>query len=49
MTNLIDKVLAQIKKDVVKGDLTAIEELLKSVPIENLKGFLPEIERWIEE
>lgn len=42
MTNLIDKVLEQVKKDVVIGDLTAIEKLLESVPIENLKEFLPE-------
>ena len=42
MTNFIDKVLEQVKKDVVIGDLTAIEKLLESVPIENLKEFLPE-------
>jgi hypothetical protein len=39
---LIDAVLAQIVDDVVIGDLTAIEELLKSVPEANLEAYLPE-------
>jgi hypothetical protein len=39
---LIDKVLEQIKADVINGDVTAIEELLKQVPIEILKSYLPE-------
>lgn len=39
---LIDKVLEQIKEDVINGDVTAIEELLKQVPIEILKSYLPE-------
>ena len=39
---LIDKVLEQIKEDVIYGDVTAIEELLKQVPIEILKSYLPE-------
>lgn len=39
---LIDKVLEQIKEDVINGDVTAIEELLKNVPIEILKSYLPE-------
>ena len=39
---LIDKVLEQIKEDVINGDVTAIEELLKNVPIESLKSYLPE-------
>ena len=39
---LIDKVLEQIKADVINGDVTAIEELLKNVPIEILKSYLPE-------
>ena len=39
---LIDKVLEQIKEDVVNGNVTAIEELLKNVPIEILKSYLPE-------
>ena len=38
----IDKVLEQIKADVINGDVTAIEELLKQVPIEILKSYLPE-------
>lgn len=39
---LIDKVLAQIVLDVNIGDLTAVEELLKSVPESKLVGFLIE-------
>ena len=39
--SLIDEVLEEIKKDVASGDLTAIEELLNFVPIENLKAYLP--------
>ena len=39
---LIDKVLEQIKADVINGDVTAIEELLKQVPNEILKSYLPE-------
>jgi len=39
---LIDKVLETIKADVINGDVTAIEELLKQVPIESLKSYLPE-------
>ena len=39
---LIDKVLEQIKEDVINGDVTAIEELLKNVPIEIIKSYLPE-------
>ena len=42
VTALIDKVLEQIKADVINGDVTAIEELLKQVPIESLKSYLPE-------
>jgi len=41
---LIDKVLEQIKKDVAVGDLTAIDELLKSCPDKNLKAFISEFE-----
>ena len=37
---LIDKVLADIQKDVEAKDLTVIEELLKSCPEEVLRGFL---------
>jgi len=39
---LIDYALEQIVNDVNGGDLTAIEELLKFVPIEKLMGFLKE-------
>ena len=39
---LIDKVLEQIKEDVINGDVTAIEELLKQVPIDALQSYLPE-------
>ena len=40
---IIDYVIEQIKKDVASGDLTAIEELLKFVPIKILKSYLPEL------
>jgi hypothetical protein len=40
---IVDEVLENIKKDVADGDLTAIEELLKFLPIENLKNYLPEV------
>jgi hypothetical protein len=39
---LYDKVLEQIKQDVADGDLSAIDELLKFVPKENLEAYLPE-------
>ena len=42
MPNLIDKVLKQIECDVDSSDLSAIEELLKSVPEKNLIAYLPE-------
>ena len=38
---LYDKVLEQIKQDVADGDLSAIDELLKFVPKENLEAYLP--------
>lgn len=41
-SEVIDKVLEQIKKDIFVEDWTAIEELLTFVPLENLIGFLPE-------
>ena len=40
--SLIDRVLAQIQEDVNKGDVTAIEELLKQVPTQVLVDYLPE-------
>jgi len=39
---LIDAALEQIVIDVENGDLTAIEELLRSVPEQKLQGFLSE-------
>jgi hypothetical protein len=39
---LIDDVLELIVEDVGRGDLTAIEELLKFAPRENLEAFLKE-------
>jgi hypothetical protein len=39
---VIDRVLDQIVKDVEQGDVTAIEELLKQVPTQVLKDYLPE-------
>ncbi len=40
--DLIDTVLEQIKVDVHCADYTAIEELLKFVPVDNLINYLPE-------
>ena len=45
MSKLIDMVLEHIVCHVNDGDLTAIEELLKFCPRENLIAFLPE-ELW---
>ena len=39
---LIDNVLELIVEDVGRGDLTAIEELLKFTPRKNLEAFLKE-------
>jgi len=39
---LIDKVLEIIKEDVAHEDFSAIEELIKNCPEENLINFLPE-------
>lgn len=39
---LVDKVIEQIKKDIAAGDVTVLDELLKFIPIEYLKGSLPE-------
>lgn len=39
---LIDKCIERINKDVEAQDFTAIDELLKFVPVEYLKGFLSE-------
>tara|TARA_R110000822_G_scaffold34517_1_gene98018 strand:+ start:1899 stop:2429 length:531 start_codon:yes stop_codon:yes gene_type:complete len=40
--NLVDSVIDQIKEDINGGYLTAIDELLRFVPKENLIGYLPE-------
>jgi len=37
-----DKVLDQIKKDVHSGDMTAVDELIKRLPIDVLKNYLSE-------
>lgn len=39
---LIDQVLAQILRDVADGDLTAIEELIKNLPVKTLNAYLSE-------
>lgn len=41
---LIDRVIEKIKEDIADGDVTALDELLKFIPIENLIAFLPENE-----
>jgi hypothetical protein len=42
MDKLVDDCIERIKEDVEIGDVTAIDELLRFVPIEYLEGFLPE-------
>lgn len=39
---LMEKVLAQIAKDVEAGDMTAIAELIASVPDKTAMHYLPE-------
>jgi len=39
---LIDDVLNQILQDVKDFDLTAVEELIKNIPEDVLKAYLPE-------
>ena len=39
---LVDLVVEQIKNDFELGDVTAIEELLRRVPMDALVGYLPE-------
>jgi len=41
-SKLIDQVLQQISLDIAEGDVTAIEEMLMHLPVEILKGYLPE-------
>lgn len=42
---LIDTVIAEIKRDIEAGDVTAIWELLSKCPAEQLIQYLPE-EKW---
>jgi hypothetical protein len=42
MLDLVELALNQIVRDVENWDLTAIEELLRFVPEENLIAYLPE-------
>lgn len=39
---LIDEVIEEIKRDISSGDLTALDELLKAIPLSYLNGYLPE-------
>jgi hypothetical protein len=39
---LIDEVMFQIKVDIAEGDLTALDEMLKAMPIQQLVSYLPE-------
>tara|TARA_R110002096_G_scaffold184582_1_gene363130 strand:+ start:1043 stop:1240 length:198 start_codon:yes stop_codon:yes gene_type:complete len=39
---VVDAVLEEIKVDLANGDVTAIECLLMFLPVEKLKGYLPE-------
>ena len=39
---IYDKALDRIKENVAIGDMTAIDELLKMLPIEAVKGYLAE-------
>ena len=41
---LIDEVIEQIKYDILIGDVTAIDELLRFVPDINLVWYLPDID-----
>ena len=40
--NIVEKAIEQIKKDIIYGDLTALEELLNYTDIDILKAYLPE-------
>jgi len=41
--HVINQVIVEMRKDFDNGDVTAIDELLKFIPIENLKSYLPEL------
>lgn len=45
--DLIDRVIEEIKLSIQMGDIDALDELLQSIPKENLLYFLPEKE-WNE-
>ena len=45
MGSLINRIIYEIECDIYLGDNTALEELLKLIPRENLINFLPE-EDW---
>jgi len=42
--SLIDRVITQIELDIQSLDLTALEELLKRVPEQELESYLPEVD-----
>ena len=44
LEDAVEAALDQIVSDVKVGDLTAIEELLRYVPLEVLKGFISEVD-----
>ena len=46
MQKLIDAVVNQIRSDVRSGDLTAVEELIRTLDYDRLLNFLPE-DQWI--
>ena len=46
MQKLIDAVVEQIRSDVTSGDLTAVEELIRTLDYDRLLNFLPE-DQWI--
>lgn len=39
---LVDAVLSEMKKDIASGDLTALDELIRYIPVNYLMGYLPE-------
>lgn len=39
---LIEHVMYQMQDDFYKNDVTAIDELLRTIPVEKLIGYLPE-------
>jgi hypothetical protein len=42
--SLVDRVITQIEIDMRGDDLTALEELLKRVPVKVLESYLPEVD-----